>query len=418
VHGALEFGVLHVALAGADLLIRRKPGVPLVSLGVYRRRMVPDTLRTAGLAALAARSAVRGAGKLDTGALAVAFERLGGSLSPMVGADWFGFGTSVLTEGAGEAAALLDLVSQAPRFDPDEVMKERETMAEEAARVADDMVRYPIQLALRAAFGDRDYGLPAQGLPETVPDLDPAMVPQRHSAELALGRMAVVAVGDLDPEKFAGQLAGIFGSAAARAQGSATDGTDGRANSGGPMEWAVERGKRQTALAMFFPGPSRTDPARYSAEIWAAIASGLGGRLFMALRDRRSLAYTVMANSWQRAGAGGLLLYLATSPEREEEARDGLLEELAAFRREDVDPAELARAANYLGGQAQVARQISGAIAGEIIEAWLVGTGLGELEDPAAAFRTVTVEAVRALAVTFLDPPRRVEGIVRGAAAH
>jgi zinc protease len=418
VRGVVEFGVLHVALPGADLLIRRKPGVPLVSLGVYRRRIVPDTLATAGLAALAVRSAVRGAGGLDTGALAVAFERLGGALSPTVGADWFGFGTSVLAEGAGEAAALLDLVLQAPRFDPDEVLRERETLAEEATRVADDMVRYPIQLAFRAAFGDRGYGLPVQGLPETVPDLDPGMVRERHGAELALGRTAVVAVGDLEPEDFAGRLAGIFGSAPAGAPGSATDGRDGRGTSGGPTEWAVERSKRQTALAMLFPGPSRTDPSRLSAEIWAAIASGLGGRLFMALRDRRSLAYTVMANSWQRAGAGGLLLYLATSPEREEEARAGLLLELDVFRREDVDPVELARAANYLGGQAQVARQTSGAIAGEIIDAWLVGTGLGELEDPAAEFRTVTIEAVRELAVTSLDPSRRAEGIVRGSTAH
>jgi zinc protease len=280
------------------------------------------------------------------------------------------------------------------------------------------MVRYPVQLALRAAFGDRGYGLPAQGFPETVPELNPLMVRERHLAELARGRTAVVAVGDLDPEEFAGRLAGIFGTAPARAPGSVPHGAQGPLNDGGPTEWAVERGKRQTALAMLFPGPSRTDPARYAAEIWAAIASGLGGRLFMALRDRRSLAYTVMANSWQRAGAGGLLLYLATSPEREEEARAGLLEELAAFRREDVDPAELARAANYLGGQAQVARQTSGAIAGEIIDAWLIGTGLEELEDPAAEFRTVTVEAVRELAGASLDPSRRAEGIVRGSAAR
>lgn len=413
VRGHLESGVLHVVLPGADLLIRRKPGVPLVSLGVYRRRMVPDTIHTAGLSALVTRAAVRGAGRLDTGALAVAFERLGGTLSPMAGADWYGFGTAVLTEGAGEAAVLLDLVLRDPRFDSDEVVREREAQAEEVARVADDMVRYPIQLALRAAFGDQGYGLPMQGYPETVPDLDPAMVRERHAAELLLGRTAVVAVGDLDPESFAAQLAGIFGSLPAR---SATMGTGASPpSSGGPTRREVERAKRQTALAMFFPGPSRTDPARHSAEVWAAIASGLGGRLFMALRDRRSLAYTVMANSWQRSGAGGLLLYLATSPEREEEARAGLLEELAVFRREDADPAEVVRAANYLGGQAQVARQASSAIAGEIVEAWVLGTGLGELEDPEAAFHAVTVEAVRELAVRSFDPASLAEGLVRGA---
>ena len=100
----------HVALPAADLLLRRKGGVPLVSLAVYRRRAVPDTAATSGLGALAVRSAVRGAGELDAGALALAFERLGGGLSPMSSADWFGFGTSVLADSAASAAVLLDLV--------------------------------------------------------------------------------------------------------------------------------------------------------------------------------------------------------------------------------------------------------------------------------------------------------------------
>ncbi len=80
VRGATSAGVLHIELPGADLLIGRKPGVPLVSLGIYRRRTVPDVLSTAGLGALAVRSAVRGAGDFAAGELALAFERLGGGL--------------------------------------------------------------------------------------------------------------------------------------------------------------------------------------------------------------------------------------------------------------------------------------------------------------------------------------------------
>ena len=192
--GTVESGVLHVALPGADLLIRRKSGVPLVSVGVYRRRTVPDTLATSGLGTLAVRAAVRGAGELDAGGLALAFERLGGALSPAAGADWFGFGTSVLAERAPEAAALLDLVLHAPRFDPDAVSKERTNLADEAAQAADDMFRYPLLLALRAAFGDSRYGLPGHGLPETIPGLTDRMVREWHGAELGSGRATVVLV--------------------------------------------------------------------------------------------------------------------------------------------------------------------------------------------------------------------------------
>jgi zinc protease len=165
---------------------------------------------------------------------------------------------------------------------------------------------------------------------------------------------------------------------------------------------------------MIFPGPARRDPDRHAAEVWAAIASGLGGRLFEALRDRRSLAYTVMASSWQRGRAGALVTYIATSPEREEEARTAMLDELDRFTRGPVSAAELTQAVNYLAGQAEVGRQSSGALVGEILEAWMIGNGLGDLEDPAAAYRAVTADEVLRVVESNLDPARRAEGIVRG----
>jgi zinc protease len=136
--------------------------------------------------------------------------------------------------------------------------------------------------------------------------------------------------------------------------------------------------------------------------------------MFEALRDRRSLAYTVMASSWQRSRAGALITYIATSPEREDEARSAMLEELDRFTREPVSPAELSQAANYLAGQAEVARQSGAGVAVEILEAWLSGNGLSDLENPAAVFRAVTVEDVLRVAQRHLRPSQRAEGIVRG----
>lgn len=417
VRGAITSGVLHVELPGVDLLIGRKPGVPLVSIGAYRRRTVPDTIKAAGLSALAVRSAVRGAGGIDAAGLALAFERLGGGLSQHVSSDWFGFGTSVLADQAVEGAGLLHSVLHAPGLDEAEVALERGTLADEVAQAADDMLRYPVQLALRAGFGDSGYGLPVQGLPESISALTGGMVRGWHACELAFGRTTVVAVGDLEPERFAERLAGWFGKDPPRV--AATIATVGSWRSAGEVTAVtVERAKRQTGLAILFPGPSRTDPDRFAAMVWSAIASGLGGRLFHALRDKRSLAYTVIASSWQRAGAGALLLYLATSPEREDEARDALLLELERFRDAPPDREELVRAISYLSGQAQVQRQTAAAVAGEVVESWLMGTGLEELADPAAGFKSVTAAAVCDLARRYLDPELRVEGIVRGRPAH
>jgi zinc protease len=410
-----EAHVLHTALDGADLLVRRKAGVPLVTLGLYVPRAEFDPPGKAGLGGLTVRSSVRGAGELDAAGLAYAFERLGGTLSPTAAPDWLGFGTTVLAEHLARAAGLLHLVFTTPRLNDAEVTTERELMQVEAEQVADDMFRYPFQLGFGAAFGDRAYGLPVSGLPETLPSITPAEVRQWHSRSLLGIRPVIVAVGDINPEEASATLAGVFGDHR-RLTAPAPDG----ALSLGPAENSfrvVHRDKAQAALAMIFPGPRRRDPERHAAEVWAAVASGLGGRMFEALRDRRSLAYTVLASSWQRGRAGALVTYIATSPEREEEARAAMLAELGRFRIERVSPTELLQAVNYLAGQAEVARQSAGELASEIVEAWLTGNGLADLEDPAAAFRAVTADDVLRVAHRNLDPALRAEGVVRGSGA-
>jgi zinc protease len=183
---------------------------------------------------------------------------------------------------------------------------------------------------------------------------------------------------------------------------------------GEPPIRVVSREKAQAAVAMVFPGVARRHPDRAAMQVWAAVASGLGGRLFEALRDRRSLAYTVVASAWLKARAGALVTYIATSPEREAEAREAMLRELERFTREAVSMTELRQAVNYLAGQAEVSRQSGSAVAAEILEAWVAGSGLAELEDPGAAYRGVTAEDVLRVAAASLNPSQRVEGVVRG----
>lgn len=404
-------GVSHLSLPGADLLLRNKPGVPTVTLGIYLPRAAIETPALAGIGALALRSAVRGAGSYDAGALAFAFEKLGGALGVSATADWLGFTTTVLSNRMSQAAELLRLVLTQPLFlDPD-VLRERDLMIEEAHQVADDMFRYPFQLAFRGAFGGAGYGLPVNGLPETLEAIEPQQVRDFFGAQS--GRPVVVAVGELDPSA-AAQLETRFTGMAPRAPGDRPV----------EQEWGapefstrvMERDKAQTAFAMAFPGPDRRSPSRHAAEVWAAVASGLGGRLFESLRSQRSLAYTVAATSWQRRGAGALLTYIATDPAREEEARTEMLVELERFRREPVTGTELSQAVNYLAGQAEVARQSSTAVAGEIVEAWLIGEGLPEIEDPARPYRRVTAGDVLEVAARYLVPEQRAEGVVRGRA--
>jgi zinc protease len=327
--------------------------------------------------------------------------------------DWLGWSTSVLSRHLGAAAALMAQLLTAPTLSDQAVAAERDLLVEETRQATDDMFRYPFQLAFREAFGLRGYGLPALGLPEPLAGIAPDQVRQWHRECFAGQRATVIAVGEIEPEAAIDTLAGIFGGLPAVPAGGPSE-SERWLPAGTPRELRVTRQKTQSALAMVFPGPSRGDADYPVAEVWAAVASGLGGRLFDALRDKRSLAYTVMALAWLRGRAGALATYIATSPDREAEARQAMLEELAKFAAQPVSAAELDQAINYLAGQAQVDRQSSSSLMAEILESWMIGGGLVEGANPGERYRRVTADQVQALATRSLDPGRRAEGVIQG----
>ena len=210
-HGSRTAEVLHVPLGGLDLLIRRKPGVPAVTLGYYVPRDASEAPEMAGVGALAMRSIIRGAGPLDGAALAFAAEGLGGTLGASAGIDWAGLSLPVLSENLARAATLLRLAAFEPPSTKLDVLTERGLLLEEARQVADDMFRYPFLLAFGAAFRDRGYGRPVGGTVDTLPHLGIEDVRAWHRTSFAGRRGALVVVGDLDPDAAAAELAGVFG---------------------------------------------------------------------------------------------------------------------------------------------------------------------------------------------------------------
>src|SRR5690606_1216165 len=158
----------------------------------------------------------------------------------------------------------------------------------------------------------------------------------------------------------------------------------------------------------------RNDPERHAAEVLSNVLSGLGARFFEELRSRRSLAYTVAAYPITRPLAGAFVGYIATAPEREEEARQGLLEGFARLREERVTAEELERSKRYTVGAWQIRGQTNAAQLGDLADALLLGRGLAELREFESAIHAVTADAILDLAQRYFDPERVVEGIVRG----
>lgn len=400
--------VHHLALDGADLLVRSKSGSGLVFVGAYVLGLrAGETGETAGVSTLLARSAIRGAGGMDSERLALAAEMLGGPIAASASADSVGWGMTVRPAALGEAARLLCTVAAEPDLRPHDVSVERSLQASDAARQRDDMFGYPIQRALALALPDSAYGLPALGTPETVLGMSDQLV-ALWAEKLRSRRLTVVAVGDLGVEEMIDSLRGFE---------SWTGGEAGTA--GVPVgDWHAGRAretrqKAQTAIAMAFPSASYQSADRFPLIIAGSLLSGLAGTLFKELREVRALAYTVAAMPWLKRNTGAVLTYIATSPEKEGEAREAMLQKLAETGVADIAMEDIERARNYAAGALQLRLQSSRALAGEILDAWVHGD-LESLPALPESLRAVTSDDVRRVAAATFRAEERAEFVVGG----
>jgi zinc protease len=294
---------------------------------------------------------------------------------------------------------------------PEDAFETERTIAlSDIAAMRDDMFRYPMRLAVSAAYGDHPYAQSPLGTEQSVNAAGVEDARQWYRGRLLRSPLVAGIVGDVIPEDAALIVAQAFSSLETGDQSPL-----------GPPGWpdaevirTDSREKAQTALALGFRGPSRLDPRRFAAELTATIASGLGGRFFDELRDRQSLAYTVHAYTSEHRLAGMFLSYIATSPEKEDIARDGLLREFAKLRDEPVTDEELSRAKSYSVGSHAIRQESGAAQLAEMLDAWMFGTGLDELGEYEPSIQSVTTRDILELAREYFDPARRVEGVVRG----
>jgi predicted Zn-dependent peptidase len=108
-----------------------------------------------------------------------------------------------------------------------------------------------------------------------------------------------------------------------------------------------------------------------------------------------------------------MLTYIATAPEREDEAREEMLKQLKRIVIERVPEEELTRARNYTAGIVEMSKQSASTIASEILSAWLNGV-LDELTEKAERLRAVSADDVARVAAQMFGGGQRAEYVVRG----
>jgi len=171
--------------------------------------------------------------------------------------------------------------------------------------------------------------------------------------------------------------------------------------------------KAQTHIIMGFQAPTLKDKDHYAFEVLNTILSGQGGRLFLELRDKKSLAYTVTSFYTPGLEPGFFGVYIGTAPPKEQEAVSAIKTELESVLKDGVTETEIARAQNYLVGNFEIGLQQNSAQTAKITFDELYGIGWEEYNEYPDKIYSVTKEDVLKAARKYIDLDRYTLTIVK-----
>ena len=163
---------------------------------------------------------------------------------------------------------------------------------------------------------------------------------------------------------------------------------------------------------MGFRGVSVKDPDRHTLDVISQMLAGQSGRLFLELRDKQSLAYTVNAMNIEGLAPGFFVVYIATAPEKVEEARNGMLKELERLVAQVPGQEELAHAKRNLTGNHAIGQQRNSGHAAHMALDALYGLGPDANQRYTAAIESVTQDDVLRVAQRIVTLDAYTEALV------
>jgi zinc protease len=349
---------------GVRVLLKRRTTVPVVSLvSVFQGGSRLEPSGKSGLATLAHRSLPKGTSSFNADEVVGLVEGAGGAIESYADFDTSGVYVNVLSEYIDEVLPVYREVVREPLFRADSVDQERAKLLEEISKRRDNPVQLAIDRLFAELFGAHPYSHPFAGDPEEVARLGDADCRGWFERVLVPRNIVVVFVGDIVPARAREIAEGLYGDLPPGESPSPESAAPGQPISPGQHEMTRKELKQAVTLVGYIAPPMMTDDS-IALEVLNGVLTGLGGRLFVELRDKRSLGYmtgSALSTYLERSVFFG---YANPGAEGANEALRVILHELDRVTGEEVSDEELSRSKEWLVGSQimQLQRNFSQAI--------------------------------------------------------
>lgn len=382
--------------SGMTVAFRKQSETPTVSLRIgFAGGARLDEVGQEGQTELLSRTWAAGSEHLSEAEINHKVDTMAAGLSTFGGRNTIGLTADFLNKFADEMLeVVLDLV-RAPTFLDSVIDREREILLREIKSRADQPSTVCMKLFLENLFGSHPYGRDVYGSESSLKGISAAQLRAYYSKIVTPSNMTIAVVGDIQRkniEEFTNQIANFLPKRkAATPDFKLSELTENKVVT-------QDQKKEQTHVILGYRGLDLHDPRRFTLHVIQSILAGQGGRLFVELRDKNSMAYSVSPMRMEGLGAGYFGAYIGCSPEKADAAITMIQREFQKLCHEDVSEDELMRAQRNLIGRHDIELQRKSSICQGLLLDTIYGLDPEDTFHVSERYFNVSKEDVRSLA--------------------
>lgn len=332
--------------------------------------------------------------------ISASVESVGGELNAYTAKEHTCFHARVMADDAELVVDVLaDMLTDSLLLGRD-IDAERAVILDEIAMHHDDPGEVGADLVTSAIFGDRGLGRPVIGSAHSITSLRRNQVDAYWRRHYRPGRIVVAAAGAVDHERLVAQLGAVGpfaddGGSGPRRPLRPTPPTTVQA---GARVVAAVRDSAQVSATLAAGCPGMFDDRRYALGLLSLIlGGGMSSRLFLEVRERRGLTYSIEAGESVYSDAGLFSVDWQCAPERLEDILAVVRQVIDELATSGLDERELARAKTQLRGQTILAYEGPNSRMSRLGGSTISGE-LRELDEHLDRYDAVTADQVQEMA--------------------
>ena len=344
-----------------------------------------------GLSELTARSWMGGTKTRAEAQIYHEIEAMAAGISPISGRNSMGLGLDALSCFEKPSRELfLELLTE-PTFPAEVVEREKKIQLEQIKSRNDNASQIAIRQFMEKMFEGHPYSRDLLGTPETLKKISGHEI-KDYWAQLHKRRnLTITLSGACNVDEW---LTDIEKATQALPEGKKFEAKFDLKQPKTESHQFYKVQKEQSHLIMGYPGLTITNEDRFTLQVIQSILAGQGGRLFIELRDKNSLAYSVSPMRMEGVDAGYFGAYIGCSPSKVKKALEMMKIEFQKLCDELVPAAELERAQRYLAGRHDIDLQRVSSIAASILYDDIYGVPYDETFKLADKYFAITAEDV------------------------